>query len=81
MSSDLFGIPPSNMPLWKTNKYYICQTPGMSLWVAIQIMSWTGGMRGATRDEYKYAVRSFEYPVNSCKCKDCRYFRLTNNNK
>lgn len=62
----------------KTVRFWICKTGGMSLWVGLQLatgeLSWRGRY---TREEYKAAVKSFPYDAPDCRCKDCRYFRLT----
>ena len=86
----LFGIPPLDPenpywrktspedPIWKTRKYYICQTGGMPLWVALNQMSVACLYRECNdhRNHYKAAVLSFPGTISDCRCKDCRYFRL-----
>ena len=87
-NSGLFGIEPldpenpwfrkieANDPVWKTRKYYVCQTPGMQLWCGLQIVSHTYGDRPPTNKERMEAILSFEYPVGNCRCVDCRFYRI-----
>jgi len=61
---------------WKPRRYIICQN-GIYVWIALQSMKITMGYRNMTREEYKTVVLSYPYSLtNSCKCKDCRYFRM-----
>jgi hypothetical protein len=87
----LFGIPPfdsqnpwfwgapKDHPIWKTRKYYICQTSGMQFWTALtQIQCFACLERRCSnhREHYKAAVLSFPYEVGNCKCKNCRFYRI-----
>jgi hypothetical protein len=91
---DLFDIPPLDTenpwfrktskddPIWKTRKYYICQTPGMTLWVALTQMQCFNCLERECDDHrkhYREAVLSFPDEVSACRCKNCRYLRLTKN--
>lgn len=71
-----FGIS-STHDLWKSTTYYICQTPSMALWVALNTAVFYEMEVRERKEKYKNAVKSFPYEVGSCRCKDCRYFRLT----
>ena len=74
--NDLFGY---RHDWGKTHRYYVCQTDGMRLWVALGLAVKTHHMRKHTREEYKEVVKSFPHEVGNCRCKECRYFRLTKN--
>ena len=77
--NDLFGY---RHDWGKTHRYYVCQTGGMAAWVGINSMSCINCANGNcknTREEYKIIVKSFPYEVGNCRCKECRYFRLTKN--
>jgi hypothetical protein len=61
----------------KTTRFWICKTGGLSLWVGLQLAIPTAINGRHTREEYKAAVKSWPYDVSDCRCKDCRYLRLT----
>jgi hypothetical protein len=74
--TDFFGEGPN---LWKSTRIWFCQTGGMPLWLGLQLASCLDCVNGYCenkREEYKKAVLSFPYEVGSCRCKDCRYFRM-----
>ncbi len=62
---------------WKFKTHHICQTPGMQLFMAIQINARYGVLKG-----HDYRPRKFDtwaYAINeSCKCRNCRYHRWRN---
>ena len=68
---------------WKTVRFIMCKTGGMSLWVALnQMTPAIAENRRPTKAEYKTAVLSFPYEVEKeCKCKDCRYYRFATGKK
>ena len=87
----LFGIEPldpenphfrktsEDDPIWKTRKYYICQTGGMPLWIGLQHMRCIDCMWGDCLHKRKHemdSILSFPYEVSECKCKNCRFFRI-----
>jgi hypothetical protein len=79
MEDNFFGLGP-----FKSKRYWICQTGGMALWVGLMLVKTYTDYRNESdeikREVYKEAVRSFPAEiaeVNVCRCKDCRYFRLT----
>lgn len=71
---NLFGIKASRyMKAWVRS----CKTPGMTLWVALQLVNpRIIHQRNPTKEEYKEAVKSAPIEITDCRCKDCRYYRL-----
>ena len=73
-------FPEENL-FWGINSPYRtivqCQTPGMSLWLALNFI----GMRiiefrEPTPREYNAVLRAVSFPVlDSCLCKDCKKYR------
>jgi len=60
--------------LWKCSRLIICQTPGLSLWVALHNPKITFR---EDDDWERKALSAFEHPVESkCRCRDCRYLRI-----
>lgn len=65
------GFDFSNM---KSTKFYICQTPGLQLWMAINSPHMT--LSDEPMDEKK-VLRDFNHPIEeSCRCRNCRYLRI-----
>ena len=63
--------------IW-TGKRMICCNSSMALWYALNAVPITcGELREVTRQEYKDIVRAFPKNTNNCRCKECRYFRMT----
>lgn len=68
----------------KSVRYHICQTGGLALWVGINLIE--AHIKGWRHDsperralEMK-ALREFPYdPDEKCRCRDCRYIRMTRN--
>lgn len=67
---------------WKSTRSYICQTGSLSLWIAVMSMKFdsTGYRIPFTREEDMKLIRDFPYDFDpKCRCKWCRYGRMTRN--
>jgi hypothetical protein len=62
---------------YQTIPYVQCQTPGMSLWLALHFIGTrTVERREPTPREYNVVLRAIRFPVlDSCLCKDCKKYR------
>lgn len=60
---------------WKPRTYYVCQEPGMSLWMSLERIKRTG-YAGVNKS---ILIETFPYELTTnCKCSHCRYTRWRN---
>ena len=69
---------------WRSKRIYMCKTPGFNLWVSwllIGASSSSYGWHKPTRQQIKDGIKSWPWPeeMTDCRCRDCRYYRLTKN--
>lgn len=71
-------------PSDKSVRLFICKTGGLQLWTAINMLdahvnSWPRDSKEYRNLEMK-VLRDFPYDTDStCRCRDCRYIRITRN--
>jgi hypothetical protein len=59
-----------------THRIYICQTPGIALWVSLHTVQTEWKTELNEREVRKAAIKSFKPNITDCRCSDCRYGRL-----
>lgn len=66
--------------IWKTKRHYICSTGSFQLYQAIYQLAWRGNGLPVPREEEMKIMREFPYDIDpKCRCRDCRYVRMTRN--
>lgn len=79
MKKNLFNIDPIDFDKWKSKTHYICQTPGMVLFMALEslhqkIKHNNGYLNGPMPKPRKF--NNFPGKITDCRCKYCRYHRI-----
>lgn len=66
----------------KSVRMYVCQTGSFMLWMAVMSLEFDkfGHRVPVTREKDMKLAREFPYGINpDCRCKWCRYARMTKN--
>lgn len=76
MNNSFFNV--NRIPSLKSKRFYFCQSR-MALWTSLSLMGIrVGEQRSPTREEEMKVIRAYpDMDAYACKCRDCRYWRLT----